>query len=285
MTQTLVRIGAVAATLAIAVMSLVKLQAFPDRNPLGRELLFLPSPEAIRVLSLGNTGLAADIVYLWSIQYYADFKPKDEFLYLDRVFDMITDLDPHYIDAYRIGSLIMEMEASGEPSLCRASVRRLYDKGLKANPDSWALAEAAAWDAFLFFRDHDLAIHYASIGASIPGAPTRILRVLGRWRDRAGAWSLQDSVAYWRQVLDEASNDSERALAESALYDVQVRIDRQTVDPLLERWKQRFGACAKSWQDLVRAGWLRSPPLDLVGTPYEIDPTACRLVALKKIKG
>jgi len=285
MKRILLRIGAVAATLAVAITSLGKLQAYPSRNPLGRELLFLPSPEAVRVLSLGNTGLAADIVYLWSIQYYSEFKPKDAFLYLDRVFDMITDLDPHYIDAYRIGTLIMEMEANGKPKLCRSSVVRLYDKGLAANPDSWALAEVAAWDAFLTFRDHELAIHYAAIGASIPGAPGRLLRVLGRWRDHAGAWSLQDSVAYWRQVLDEASNDSERALAESALYDVQVKIDRQTLDPLLARWKAQFGACAGSWQNLVQAGWLKSSPLDLVGTPYEIDPKACRLVALKQIKG
>lgn len=284
MTRTLLRIGAVGATLAVAITALVRLQAYPNRNPLGRELLFLPSPEAVRVLSLGNTGLAADIVYLWSIQYYSEFKPKDAFLYLDRVFDMITDLDPHYIDAYRIGALIMEMEAAGNPKLCRRSVVRLYDKGLAANPNSWSLAEAAAWDAYLTFRDHELAIHYIAIGASVPGAPARILRVLGRWRDRAGAWSLQDSVAYWRQVLDEASTAFERAQAESALYDVQVKLDRQTLDPLLARWKEHSGSCANSWQDLVHAGWLKSPPLDLVGIPYEIDSKACRLVALKKIK-
>lgn len=279
-----VHLAAVVLLLAVAVTAEVNLREVPRADPLGRRLLYLPSPEALRLASLGNSGLAADLVYLWSIQYYSQYRPAEAFLYLDRVFDIITDLDPHYLDAYRIGAMLFEMEAAGNRQAAADAVHGLYAKGLAANPESWELAEIAAWDAYLYFRDLESAIRYMEVAASRPDAPARLKRVLGRWRDRAGAWSLADSAAYWRDVVAEASNPAERGRAESALYDVEVRIDRQRLDPLLAEWVRVFGSCPRSWDELEASGWLDAPPLDPWQTPYEIDPDGCTILALKKLR-
>ncbi len=284
MRRTAARIALLALLLAVAVGAEMRQRTIQRQDPLGRRLLYLPSAEALRVLSLGNPGLAADLVYLWSIQYYSQYQPAEAFLYLDHVFDLITELDPHYLDAYRLGAMLFEMEAAGRPEAAAAAVRRLYDKGLAANPDDWTLAEAAAWDAHLYFRDRAQALHYMEIGASRPGAPSRLKRVLGRWRDSDGVWSLEDSAAYWRDVAAEAGSETERSYAESGLYDVQVKIDRRTLDPLLERWMKLRGQCPSGWDVLVRAGWLGSAPLDPWRTPYAIDPDDCRTMALKKLR-
>jgi len=83
--------------LGVAVGAEVELGRIPKEDPLGRELLYLPSPEMLKIMSLGNPGLVADILYLWSIQYYSMFRPNERFLYLGTVYNLITDLDPLYL--------------------------------------------------------------------------------------------------------------------------------------------------------------------------------------------
>jgi len=108
--RTMLSLVIIGALIALAVGAEVKLGRIPREDPLGRELLYLPSPEMLKIMSLGNPGLAADILYLWSIQYYSGFKPNERFLYLEAIYNLITDLDPLYFDAYRIGALIMGIQ-------------------------------------------------------------------------------------------------------------------------------------------------------------------------------
>ena len=105
MKRKLFSIFIVAVILSVAVVSEIRLGRIPKQDPLGRELLYLPSPEMLKIMSLGNPGLAADVLYLWSIQYYSLFKPHERFLYLETIYNLITDLDPLYVDAYRVGAL------------------------------------------------------------------------------------------------------------------------------------------------------------------------------------
>ena len=75
-------------------------------------LLYLPSGKYLKVAALGFDGLLADLLYLWSIQYYGNYDIKDRYTYLERIYDqVITELDPHYLDPYLVGALIMTAEA------------------------------------------------------------------------------------------------------------------------------------------------------------------------------
>jgi hypothetical protein len=281
--RTLISLVIIAALLAVAVASEFRLARIPREDPLGRELLYLPSPEMLKLMSLGNPGLAADVLYLWSIQYYSLFQPHERFLYLETISNLITDLDPLYVDAYRIGALIMEMQTGGDELELKRAVRHLFDKGLRNNPENWSLAESAAWDLFMRFRDREAALHYAEIAAQHPEAPARIKRMVGVWRDKEGVWSVDDSIAYWRVAVEDAVDDYDRKMCLSKLYEAVFTKDRQRLDQLLTAHAQTTGSCA-DWGDLIRAGLLDQVPLDFVGNAYGIDPEKCSLVAFKKIK-
>lgn len=283
MKRTLVSLVIVAALMAVAIASEVRMASIPREDPLGRELLYLPSPEMLKFLSLGNPGLAADILYLWSIQYYSLFQPHERFLYLETISNLITDLDPLYVDAYRIGALIMEIQTGGDQRELKRAVRHLFDKGLRNLPDDWSLAESAAWDLFMRFRDREAALHYAEIAAQNPEAPARIKRMVGVWRDKEGVWSVDDSIAYWRAAVENAVDDYDRKMCLSKLYDAVFTKDRQRVDPLLAAHARTSGSCA-DWGGLIREGLLDQVPLDFFGNAYGIDPDKCALVAFKKIK-
>jgi hypothetical protein len=270
--------------LATVVVSEVRLRAIGRADPLGRELLYLPSPEMLELVSLGNRGLMADLLFLWSIQYYSQFRLKDKFLYVANVYDLITDLDPLFFDAYRVGAMIMTIEKAGDPKKRRDAVEALYDKGLENMPDSWELAEVAAWDAYNHLLDRELAIRYAGIGARRPGAPARLARVFGRWQEKLGAWTISDSIAYWEDVLADAVRKPDVILAKSHLYDAYAKLHRQQLDPLLQRWRSERGACPTGWQPLVDAGWLAEVPLDAIQKPYGIYPESCTLHPRKRIR-
>ena len=284
MNRRIISLVIIAALLGVAVGSEVELGRIPREDPLGRELLYLPSPEMLKIMSLGNSGLVADILYLWSIQYYSGFRPNEQFLYLATIYNLITDLDPLYFDAYRIGALIMEIQTSGNQVQLKKTVRRLFDKGLENLPESWQLAEAAAWDLFMRFHDQEAALHYAEIAAVRPGAPVRIDRMVGVWRDKEQAWTIDDSIEYWRRAVDDAEDEYDRTMSVSHLYDAVTGKDRGALEAVLAYYSERHGSCAQSWEELIAAGVIGEVPLDLMGNPYGIDSSACTIVAFKKIR-
>jgi hypothetical protein len=282
--RTLGSLAIIAVLLGLVVLSEFRLGEISREDPLGRELLYLPSPEMLKIMSLGNSGLVADVLYLWSIQYYSFYQPHERFLYLETVYNLITDLDPLYVDAYRIGALIMQIQTGGDQEELEAAVRRIFDKGLRNLPNNWQLAEAAAWDFFIRFKDQETALHYAEIASQRPGAPPRIKRMVGVWRDKENAWTLDDSIEYWRRALENAENEWDRVLCMNQFYDAVTARDRIALEPLLEVYSARFGRCPENWERLIRAGALRQVPLDAYGDPYGIGIEDCGLVAYKKFK-
>jgi hypothetical protein len=281
------RLATFAAVLALGSIMVVSgrsLQAIPRSDVLGKQLLYLPTPEILKVASLGNQGLMADLLYIWSIQYYSQFQFNEKFLYLETVFDLVTDLDPRYLDAYRIGALIMSLQKFGDPAQHQAAVVRLYEKGLANNPDSWELAEVAAWDAHLVLNNQDLAVRWMRMASERPGAPAEVKRVYGRWRDDIHGWTVEDSIAYWEAVVAEATRKADINLATSHLYDSYVTLHRRGLDPLLANIRQRTGRCPESWQEVVEQGLLPAVPLDSLGNPYGVDQSSCTLLARKRIR-
>jgi hypothetical protein len=63
----------IAALLASAAGLEFYMRGVPRENPLGRQLLYIPSADYLKVMSLGNEGFLADYIYIWAIQYFAQF--------------------------------------------------------------------------------------------------------------------------------------------------------------------------------------------------------------------
>lgn len=277
-------LGVAAVLMAVVIAAEVRLGAVERADPLGRQLLFLPSAALLRAASLGNPGLAADLVYLWSIQYYSQYEPDERLLYLDAVYGLVTDLDPQYFDAYWIGAMIMLSQPGVPEAERKASVVALYDKGIAAMPDNSRLPEIAAWDMRTAFGDTDLAIHYMRLAAAAPNAPNRIKRLLGRWLDSAHRWTVEDSIQYWMQVYQEAPDHQEQLFGVSHLFDLVAGVHRRQLNPLLAAAERRLGHCPSDWEPLVRQGVLPERPLDLMGRVYPIDPATCTIRPIRGVR-
>jgi hypothetical protein len=146
------------------------------------------------------------------------------------------------------------------------------------------MSEYAAWEMFMRYKDRGAALHYAEIAAECPGAPPRIRRMVGVWRDKEKVWSVDDSISYWQEAVEDSKDEYERKMNLNHLYNAVYTKDKLVIQPLLETYRSRFGSCADGWGGLIRAGLIGQVPLDFAGNAYGIDTETCELVAFKDFK-
>ena len=92
----------------------------------------LPEGKTLRILSFGYQNLVADLLFIWSIQFYSDYNLTNSYDYLEQVFDTITDITPKYKEPYIVGSWIMALEAGD----VRMAIR-LLQKGARNMKEEW----------------------------------------------------------------------------------------------------------------------------------------------------
>ncbi len=250
---------------AAAVSARARLAALENLRPREDTLLYLPNGDFLRVASLGQTSLAASLVYLWAIQYYSDYERSDRYRYVEHVFrNVIARLDPYYVDPYWIGALILSVEAQDlEAAL------RLLDDGFRANPDRWILPYLAGWECERAGQPVRAA-EWFDRAARVPGAPPQVLRLRAGMMARAG--DLAEARTRWFEVLDDPRCDeSSRAIAERQIRDLTIRIDLAAIDEAVRLYEERYGAPPRRMEDLARTGVLPEIPLDPDGEPYTFD--------------
>jgi len=115
----------------------IKLDNIPRKTVPGSSFIYIPSGKFLKYATFGYSSLMADLIYVWSIQYFSDQKIPNRFDYLDHVFSIIAELDPHYFDAYQVGAIFavydardfrMDLSLSGRP------LRSDVIKGLQNSP-------------------------------------------------------------------------------------------------------------------------------------------------------
>lgn len=253
---------AAAAALGFADM---RLEEAPVREP-AADLLYLPSGKYLVVASLGHRQVLADLIYLWAIQYYGNYEITNRYLYLDKIFrEVITELDPRYIDPYWIGALIMTIEAKDvEMGL------RLLDKGMAANPDQWILPYLAGWECY-HAKEYERAAAYFDRATAIPGAPPVIKRAYAGMFQKLG--DREAAIAAWSEVARDPSMDARgRQVAEKRVKELRVEGDLERIQTAIDHYAGRTGSPPRSLRELVAAGDLSSVPVDPDGRSYEYDP-------------
>src|ERR1700676_5053304 len=105
-----------------------------------QEVLYIPSPKVVQRMSLGYSGLLADIYWTRVVQYFGTkhLAKAKQYLILEPLLDMATTLDPKLLPAYQFGSVFLAQkppEGAGNP---RAAAR-LVEKGIRENPQFWRL--------------------------------------------------------------------------------------------------------------------------------------------------
>ena len=232
-------------------------------------LMFLPSGQYLRASSFGYRVLMSDVIYLWSIQYYGHHRGEEGRRFLWHIFEVVTELDPRFIDGYLTGALIMAADM-GNPEMAV----RLIERGMEANPDSWILPLNAGFYCWLDLEDYDRARQYFEIALAIPAAPPWTERLRAYMIEQAG--NLMASLQMWGEIYDDAvaaNDESTQSIALQHMYRIRVRIDLQLIEAVISRFRTERGQPPPSLEALVRTGYLGIEPINPNGNPYSYDPT------------
>ena len=198
-----------AAGLTVAV-SLHALDAESGRS--GRsERLYFPSGEFLVESSLGFREAMADWLWFRFIQYYGEFKAgRNDLRYLDLMIDSITRLDPRFVRAYHLASLIYWSDF--------ARYGKSYDilrRGILANPDNASLRFQIGFMRYVLDADYPRAAHWFEMAGRCSDATDRERRFAAFARHRAGDDRV--SLALWKDLRERSSSPQMRELAETMI--------------------------------------------------------------------
>jgi tetratricopeptide (TPR) repeat protein len=247
------------------------LKAATDRIVRGKQpgasIIYVPSGKFLKYATFGYRALAADLLYLWAIQYYSTPTIDDRFDHLDHIFAIINELDPRFQDPYEVGALIAVQEARD----LRAAFA-ILDRGAANNPDQWVYPFNAGHVALMTVKDYPLAEKYFEQTMKIPGAPDFVERLRANAMFKKG--DLETSWETWLDIYNRAPDERTRRIASNHLYNVKATIDGTALEAAAAKYRDRFGRFPADLATLVRTGFAAELPKDLDGNDYLYDAAA-----------
>jgi tetratricopeptide (TPR) repeat protein len=242
----------------------ITIDRIPRQKIPGSSIIYIPSGQFLKRATFGFSSLAADLVYLWAIQYYSDYDIPDRFEYLDHIFSIIAELDPKYLDPYEVGGLIAVYEAHDLDLAFR-----IIDKGIENNPEEWLFPFEAGHYAQRFLEDFETARKYYKMAMEIEGSPP----VTQRLYANAAFETMDYETAWyaWLEIYKTATDDRTKKIASNHLYRVKTAIDTKNIQEALDEFRSHYGHFPEDLDQLVQTGYMDLIPKDLDERDYLYD--------------
>jgi tetratricopeptide (TPR) repeat protein len=227
---------------------------------------YIPSSAYLKVASLGQRNFWADLVFIWSIQYFDRYGESVRDTYLFHTYDVITDLDPRFHEAYVFGNLFLSLDRRFD------LIYTLTDKGLALNPKNWLLAWDAGTYAFFQQKDYTQALKYFRIAAERNPSDPRLKDLVANAYKYRGDY--EDSLRYWQELrADHERDETEQGrflvfAADRNIFDLTTKIRLRSIKSAVEAYRRSHGSLPLNLEMLVRQGFLKTLPSDPDGKPF-----------------
>jgi len=231
--------------------------------------VYVRSPRAIRIMALGQSGLAASIYWTRTVQYFGT-QHHNGALRFDLLYPMLTlttELDPHLSVAYQFGAIFLSQkppEGAGLPDVAAQFVER----GIKENPDVWQLYYHLGYIHFLERKDCAAAGNAFDRGSKVPHAHPWLKVMTAAMAQKCG--DIDTAKFFWEKVFESTEDTS---IKQNAIMRLRaLRIDKEVtmLEDLVQTYKQHRNEIPQNWKQLVDAGVIRGMPLDPTGIPYQL---------------
>lgn len=240
--------------------------------PVGEELLYVRSPEAMQRIALSYDALLADIYWIRAIQHYGgtrlsgESEKRYELLY--PLLDLTTSLDPHFRVAYLFGSIFLAEPPPGGPGRPDQAIE-LLSKGLRTDPTKWEYAQAIGFVHYWWRQDYNAAAEWFRRASLIPNAPIWMAPLAATTLAQGG--SRASSRLLWQQIAETVEEEWYRNEAARRLQQLDAMEEMDRLREIIDEFRQRYGGVPATWNDLGRAGYLLRVPVDPTGVPYRLE--------------
>jgi tetratricopeptide (TPR) repeat protein len=233
------------------------------------EILYINSPSALRRMSLGYTGLLADVYWTRAVQYFGrkHYVGSMHYDLLYPLLNITTELDPHLTAAYEFGAIFLAQRPPDGAGMPDEAVK-LVEKGIRANPDNWRLYYDLGFIHFVERKDYVSAARAFEAGSRVPGAHPWMKLLAARMAERGG--DLDTARFLWSKTYENTEDQQIRASAAAHLRALQVDDDIIHLRAIVDQYRDKTGRWPASLADLVAAGYLPGIPADPLGNPYKL---------------
>ena len=236
-----------------------------------QEALFIQSSRVLRRMSLGYTGLLADIYWTRAVQYFGSqhHRQSGDFRLLGPLLQVTTELDPHMLPPYEFGANFLAQKppyGAGLPGEALA----LLKYGVQNNPDQWRLYYNLGFLYFTEFKDYAKAADSFTRGSQLPVTNNYMPILAARMAQHAGEFDT--SRVLWYTAYQNTQEPAVRKNAVDHLLALQVDEEVTRLEQVVERYHQQTGKLPASMSDLERLGLIHGTPQDPNGKPYKLMP-------------
>jgi hypothetical protein len=270
-----------------------KLEQRTDREEVLRaQYLYMPVGDSLAYMTLGNTGVAADYLWLTSMQYVStSFRRGRKFELLNRFYTSMLEMDPHWIEAQvNAGKVLSALEPN------RFAVEQFYIKAIVQNPTDWSLPYECGRLFVVPPMNLDEQPEYSHRAAEWfktamrrPTFPKQMIRattnLLALVSAEAGYYEASDAMLY-QQFTDEHSDINLREISARDWMNVHsIRMARE-LQKIVDEFKKangRFPPDLPTLISLLPADAAAEFKEDAFGYPFEYD-TATGKVASRGVK-
>jgi tetratricopeptide (TPR) repeat protein len=241
------------------------------RSPAAQEALYLSSPKVLRRLSLGYTGLLADIYWTRAVQYFGDQHHADtgDFRLLAPLLEVTSQLDPRLLPAYEFGANFLAPKPPSGAGLPGAALS-LMQYGIENNPDQWRLYYNLGFLYYTEFKDYAKAADAFKRGATLPVTNEFMPILAARMAQHAGEFDTARML--WVTTYQSTKEARIRQNAVEHLLALQVDEEITQLERVIEKYRAQTGRLPASMSDLERAGFIRGTPTDPKGHAYKLMP-------------
>lgn len=184
------------------------------------EVVYLPPVRAVKAMSLGYSGLMADIYWTRAVQYFGR-RVNVAGARLERLAPLLaatTELDPRLLPAYEFGSVFLAQDpprGAGQPE----EAVRLLGRGIAANPGEWRLWYELGFVHYFNRHDYAAAQRAFARGAELPGSHPWLKQLAAHMAERGGDRATARFL--WARAYEEARDPLVRANALARLRELE----------------------------------------------------------------
>jgi tetratricopeptide (TPR) repeat protein len=214
-----------------------------------------------RVLALEYKGLLADFLLLKTITFFGErveFEQtlsESDWTYIIGSLDVITDLDPYFLDPYVLAEGLLTWESGRYEE-----ANRLLEKGRKYRVNDWQLPFFIGFNHFFFLKDYETGGDYLMQASRLPNSPKFLPSLaarIGYYGDKA-----HTAVMFLKGIIAQTSDERLKSWLNLRL----VALERAALlEDLVEKYQKENGYLPTKVQDLVIAGYIDDLPVDPYG--------------------
>ncbi|MCL4557528.1 MAG: hypothetical protein M1491_02665 [Deltaproteobacteria bacterium] len=231
-----------------------------------RELAFFPSGRLIKTAVMGYDNFFADIYWIQSVQYIGEHLITNRsFPLLYHIYDVVTKLDPRFIDAYNFGALVLAGYGKNEQSAM--SLLRL---GIKRNPDNWQIPFQAGFINFTLHNNIEQALHYFKLARSKSDHPRIVDEYIAFLNEKQG--NLHLSLKMWKDMYDKTEVPLTRTMCVYNILRLNIKIEEDRLREAVAGFKKKYHHPPDSLDALAKTMYINGYRSILPWKPFEYKP-------------